>query len=276
MNMNIKQLVLSAALITASLTTQAGVVIEYVTRNATSGKEQPLQTMWIQNGIARMEATRGQATSAAIFKDEAMYVLDNNTKSYTVMDKATMEQTAAMMNDAMAKMREQMAKMPPDQRAMMEQMMKKQGGTMGGAMTGGAPQKPVAYDAQPASGSETIDGKACKLWNVKRDGVLSQQLCVAPMSALPGADEVIALSKKMTALFEKLGQQMRDQMPNTQQSSTTLAKINGYPIMTRVYRDGVLQPDQYVVKSWKQQPIEASQFEIPAGYTKKEMPKIPR
>ncbi len=265
---------LFAALSIVSMTTQAGVVIEYVNRNATTGKEEPLQTVWIQNGLARMESNRGRSgTVATLYKNEAMYVIEDASRSYRVIDQATMEQMAGRMGDAMAKMREQMAKMPPEQRAMMEQMMKQRGGTM----MNGAPHKPAIYDAQATGGSETVNGRSCKLWNVTRDGALAQQLCVVPMAAMPGAVEVIELSKKMSALFEKLGHQLRDQLPTTlQQSTTALAKINGYPIMTRAYRDGVLQPEQFIVKDWKQQSIDAAKFEIPTGYKQQEMPKMPK
>lgn len=270
--MKLKHAICIALLFGSSLASEAGVLIEYVTKNATTNKEEPLQTMWVQGGVARMESKRARGTTAMIFKDEAIHVLDDATKTYRVMDKATMEQTAAMMNDAMAKMREQMAKMPPEQRAMMEQMMKQRGGPA----AGGAPAKPVTYDAQPVAGTQTIEGRTCKLWNVTRDGVLSQQLCVVPMSSMPGADEVIALMKKMSAMYEKLGEQFKDQFGETQQAGATFAKINGYPIMTRSYANGVLQPDQFIVKTWKQQTIESGKFEIPAGYKKQEMPKMKR
>ena len=52
-----------------------------------------------------------------------MYMVDDTDKTYIVFDKATMEQLAKKLNEAMAKMKEQMAKLPPEQRAQMEQMM---------------------------------------------------------------------------------------------------------------------------------------------------------
>jgi hypothetical protein len=178
------------------------------------------------------------------------------------------------MDDAMAKMRAQMEKMPPEQRAMMEQMMKQRGGAM---MTAGAPQKPAVFDAQATGGSQTIDGRSCKLWNVTRNGELSEQLCVVPMSAAPGSDEAIAVWKKMSALFEKFGDRMRGQVDSgLQQSNAILAKINGIPIMTRTYVDGKLSPEQFIVKTWKQQPIDAAKFEVPADYAKQEIPRMPR
>ncbi len=263
---------LFVGLIVASFAAQAGVMIEFVKRNADTGKEEPLQSMWVQNGMARTEGSRGSSESTvSIFKDDAMYLLQAQSKSYRVMDKATIERMAGTMNDAMAKMRAQMEKMPPEQRAMMENMMKQRGGMIG--MNG--PKKQVIYDVKPTGRTETVNGKSCKLWDTTRDGVLSEQLCVVPLSAMPGSDEVIAVSKKMAAMFEKFSAQMRAQMDNImRQSSTQLAKLNGFPIMTRSYENGVLEPEQFIVKTWKQQAVDAGKFAIPSDYTKKEMPQM--
>jgi len=85
------------------------------------------------------------------------------------------------------------------------------------------------------------------------------------------------LSKKMSALFEKFGERMRDQMRSSlPQTSGSLTKIGGYPIMSRAYRDGQLSKEAFVVKTWSQKTIEPAKFEIPAGYTKQEMPKMPK
>src|SRR5690349_11394690 len=114
----------------------AGLRIESVTRNAQTGQEQPLQVMKVQDGMARMES-RGMFTSASIFKNDTMYVLDGQRKTYMALDRAALERTANSMKQAMEQMRAQMEAMPPERRAMMEQMMKQNGM---GAMA--APTKP--------------------------------------------------------------------------------------------------------------------------------------
>jgi hypothetical protein len=266
--MNSKSVFLFSFLATASIATQAGVHIETVRVDVKTGKEESGQSMWIQNGMARMESS-GARSSLTIFKNDVIHSLDTKNKTYRVMDKETLDQAAGMMDDAMAKMRARMDSMTPEQRAMVENMMKQRGGAMGAA----GPQKQVVYDAQPTGGIDTVNGKSCKLWIVTRDGAPNQQLCVAPPNSMPGADEVIAMSKKMAALFEKLSERMGGAISNEfQQSTATLAKINGYPVMSRRYVDGALAPEKFIVKSWAQESIDAAKFEIPADYTKQDLP----
>ena len=88
-------------------------------------------------------------------------MIDDTDKSYVVFDKATMEQLAKKLNEAMAKMKEQMAKLPPEQRAQMEQRM---GGVMGPA---GGQQRTV--DVADTGKTDKVDGRNCKLWDVTRE-----------------------------------------------------------------------------------------------------------
>lgn len=253
------------AAILLSLSAHAGVFVESVRLDA-AGKEISGQTMWVQNGMARVESR----TSTAIFKNDVFYTLDNAKKKYMAMDRATMEQSMTRVNDMLEQMRAKSANLPPEQRAMLDQMAKQLGGTSD------PKQRAPVYDAQPAGGSDTVNGRSCKLWNITRDGQPTQQLCVASFSSLPGADEVASVSKKMLALFEKMGDRFREQVSlGMQQQSATLAKIDGYPIMSRTYHDGKLSPESFIVKAWEQRSLDANKFEIPKDFVKQEMPQFP-
>ena len=52
--------------------------------------------------------------------------MDHKDKSYIVMDEAMLDEVSAQMSEAMKEMEAQLASMPPEQRAMVEQMMKGQ------------------------------------------------------------------------------------------------------------------------------------------------------
>jgi hypothetical protein len=249
----------------------AGVRIESVTRNVQSGQEQSQQVMQVQDGKARIEGGRDSVT---IFKNDTLYILDGQRKTYMMMDRAAIERTANSMNQAMEQMRAQMASMPPEQRAMMEQMMKQNG--MGAALGAPATKAPV-LDAKATGSNGSYQGKSCKLWDTTRDGALSQQLCVVPFNTLQGASELRELSAKMQSFLNSLTGPMRQMLGNSpmQQSPELAKKLNGFPVITRTYRDGVLTPEETVVKSWQSQKIDAALFEIPAGYTKQEMPTMP-
>jgi hypothetical protein len=261
---------------------QAGIYVETVKRDKSTGKEAPLERIQVQDGKGRFESApratdSGLKSTVTIFKDETLYILDMQRKSYMVMDRATMERTANAMGQAMEKMRAQVAAMPPEKRAMMEKMMQQQG-----APGMAQPSKPIVMDAVATGATESASGRSCKVWNITHDGKPDTQVCVVSYAGLPGKDELQSLSKKMTVLFEKLasnmkngfGQQMNDNPFN--QDSRIAAKLNGVPFITRHFANGALEPNEIVVTTWKTESVPASQFDIPADYTKKEMPDLQR
>ena len=125
-----------------------------------------------------------------------MYIIDDTDKSYIVFDKATMEQLAKKLSEAMEHMKEQLAKLPPEQRAQMEQRM---GGAVG-------PRRGQArtVDVTDTGKSDKVDGRTCKLWDVTRDGELDEQICVVPYSALPGKENFQAVFASFAKVFEEM------------------------------------------------------------------------
>jgi hypothetical protein len=245
----------------------AGIYMESVTRDKATGKEEPLQTMQIQNGMARIEAN--QRNTVIIFKNDTLFILDGAKKSYMAMDSAALERTMTAMNELMQRMQSQMANMPPEQRAAIENMMKQSG-------MGGAAAKPMVFDAVATGGNESVGGRGCKIWNLTRDTVPTSQVCVVSYATLPGKDEVQALAKKMGSMFEKLPPALRGQYSGNplQQVNGVTSKINGVPFITRTYANGMLENKETKIKTWKEQAVAPSAFDIPSDYMKQELPAI--
>jgi hypothetical protein len=268
--MNTRLTLFAVALATTHLPLHAGVYIETVERNAKTSAEKPVSTMQVQSGRARIDTAGGDRSATMIFRDGAMHILDAQRKTYMVFDKAAADRTAGAMNDAMAMMRAQMQNMPPEQRAMMENMMKQRGMSM----PSDSAKQPV-YDAKATGGSEQVAGRACKVWNITRDGAPWQQVCVVANGSVPGQDEFRAVADQMRALSEKMGEVAKQFGGNPWEQDSALAKkLGGVPFITRRYRDGALQPEETIVKVWRTQSIDAGRFDIPAGYTKQEIPNL--
>jgi hypothetical protein len=259
------------AMVVAYDTAYGGVYIESVTRDKLSAAETSTQRMYVQDGMARIESSL--SASITLFKGETLYVLDTTRKTYMAMDAATLERTMGAMSDVMKKMQERLASMPPEQRAMMENMMKQNG--MPGA---GGPAKAVVFDAIPLAATERAAGRSCKSWDITRDGAPHSQVCVVPYAGLPGKDDIQALAQRMSALLAKLPENLRGQYNGNplQQNNALSAKLNGVPFITRNYRNGVLDGKETLVKTWQEQAVATKQFEIPADYVKQEMPATNR
>ena len=117
-----------------------------------------------------------------------MVMLDTAKNEYQEIDEATMKQMGQQMSGMMAQMQAQMKNMPPEQRAMMEKMMK---GKMPQAAAAAAPK--TVYTAK---GSGSVNGFSCTRYEGDLSGVKESEVC----AALPAQ---IKLTARRSADFRK-------------------------------------------------------------------------
>lgn len=239
----------------------AGVYVELVNHDIRANTTSLAQKMYVQGGNGRFVDEEGRAT---IIKGNTMVIVDDTDQSYIAFDKATMEQLAKQIAAAMERMKEQIAKMPPEQREQMEAMMEKTPGM------GGENQK-WEVEAVDTGKSEKVGGRACRVWDVKRNGELDDQLCVVPYSALPGKENFQAVFANFAKVFEEMAKSVPMLSGVMSNEFSAQAKVNGFPVRSRAYDNGKLGDEEQLVKEWREEAIPASMFEIPAGYKPKKM-----
>ena len=251
-----------AAGLLAAQGASAGVYVETVDHNRSTNSTELKQKMYVQNGLGRIADSAGRVT---LIKGDTLYFIDDKEKSYVVFDKATMQQLAEKLNAEMAKIKEQLASLPPEQRAQMEQMM---GGAMGGAMDG---DKKWTVDATDTGKSDKVDGRACKLWNITRNGELDEQVCVVPYTALPGKEDFQKVFASFARSFEEMAKSIPMFAGKMDNEFSAQAKTNGFPVRRQAFVGDNLSDVESLVKTWREEAIPASMFEIPAGYKQKQM-----
>lgn len=237
----------------------AGVYVEMVDHDIRADKTTLSQKMYVQGGNGRFVDADGRAT---LIKSGTFYIIDDADKSYVAVDKATMEQLAKKIGAAMEQMKEQLASLPPEQRAQMEKMMP--------GMSGG--DKKWVVEAVDTGKADKVDGRACHVWDIKRDGALDDQICVVPYSALPGKENFQAMFANFAKVFEEIAKSVPMLSGMMSNEFGAQAKVNGFPVRSRGYDNGKLGDDEQLMKVWREEAIPASMFEIPAGYKKKQMP----
>jgi hypothetical protein len=117
-------------------------------------------------------------------------MLDKAKNQYQEIDEETMKQMGQQMSAAMAQMQAAMKNMPPDQRAMMEKMMK-------GKMPQAAAAAPKTV--YTAKGSGSVNGFSCTKYEGDLSGVKESEVC----AALPAQ---IKLTPADLQIFEKMKQ----------------------------------------------------------------------
>jgi hypothetical protein len=259
-----KNVIIVSSLFVAA-TAAAGVRVENVTRNIqTKVADGPPQTVLVQD--SKIRASHGK-DNALIIKGTTITILDAGKKTYTEMDKEQMKKMASQANAAMTQMQEKLKNMPPEQRAMMEKMM---GSQMPGGMNAG---KPDVYDAKNTGKTETVEGRKCTVWTLTRNGKLFEELCVVPFSSLPGKGDFEKSFKELADAFAEFSKGM----PGVENQVQVRSNVNGYPVRSRSYdANGKLRDTETVLTKWVEEIVPAAQFDVPAGYKKKELPQLVR
>jgi len=237
----------------------AGVYVEVVNHDLRTGTTELSQKIYVQDGKGRFTDDAGRSS---LIKGGTMYILDESDKTYIAFDKATMEKLAAKLNAGMEKMKEQVAKLPPDQRAQLEREIAKQMGTDG---------RGHSVEAVDTGKTDKVDGRTCKVWDIKRNDELDDQLCVVAFAALPGKENFQAMFAEFARVFEEMAKSVPMLAGTMTNEFGALSKVNGYPMRTRAYDNGKLGDEEQLVKIWREEAIPAAMFEIPADYHQKQM-----
>lgn len=254
----------------AALPVSAGSVFEMTQ----SGRSAVEQTISIQDGKLRVDVPAMSNTPATtmILADEDLLILNEAEGSFYRITPATIEelgQALGQVNDqlsaAMEQMQAQLANLPPQQREMMERMMRDRMPNMA-AMTEAAP--PVRIEQ---GGGQTVGGYACTDYSIYAGETLVQELCAADFDDVPGATEMAAVIGRMAGFFERLREAMPPALQGMQNNPfDTMSQIEGFPVRTRTYVNGGLQ-QELVLSAAETRDLPASLFEVPANLTERDL-----
>jgi hypothetical protein len=232
--------------------------MDLVSRDA-SGQETERAKIYAQDGMLHMDQGP-DAEAAMIFLGDSFLYVNHRDKSYIVMDEAMLEEVSAQISDAMKEVEAQLANMPPEQRAMVEQMMQ---GEMKGMMgkQGSAAPKPRVERL----GTSKWQSYACRQYAVYEGQDKTQQVCASKLDDVPGADEAIEAFIGMAAYMRKMAESMPMFKDEGLNPGDLMDQIDGFPVHTIDYRNGkVLQETS--LDSVSEQDLDEKLFEAPAGY----------
>lgn len=211
-------------------------------------------------GQLRMDSlNRKGKTNTIIFKAHSLYLVNNENKTYSVMDEASMKRMGDRMASMKAKMDAQMANIPPAQRAMIEKMM------------GGKNAAPAAPEFKHTSRTETVVGIRCDIWEGTTEGKKSEEVCVAPTNAVAGmADAFASLRSFGESMLKMTGSLGFLKKSAAQNPWANISKLNGIPLAQRHFEGDKIVEDMKVTKLTTAS-VPTSAFEMPAGYQRKDM-----
>ena len=268
--MNMRQSYVSLGLLLCCVAwqAQAGVVIQQVERAIGNNQSRQTVTISMDAGKLRVEGENpGSGKYLLIFDNakQVMWMADLAKGSYMEITKAQVEAMANQMGQMMQQMQQAMANVPPEQRAMMEQMMK---GRMGGMAA------PPQITVRDKGASDTVGQFSCKRWEILSNGQVSSEVCAADPSQLKLDASAFETFKALAEFYEPL-RRMAPQGGGGWTAPNAMDQINGFPVQTISYEGGK-PASEWVLQTVEERAIDAAQFTLPPGLKKTEMPRMPQ
>lgn len=241
---------------------QAGVAVEMVSRNLADDSVERSQ-IYAEDGFLRLDSDGGPyaADVSLIFDGNRFLVMDHGDKSYIIMDEAMLMEISDKMNAAMAQMEAQLANLPPEQRAMAEQMMKDQMGAIIGDSE--APEPPRVEK----TGTGEWQGRSCVEFDVFEGDVKTQEICSASLDSVDGAKEMMATYQDMAKFVKDLSESLPGPLGSSFNDHPGMVAelIGGFPVRTVEYSLGA-PVREVTMESITEKALDSTFFEAPADY----------
>jgi len=250
----IRSLVVAFVLFALAVVTRSqGLYWESKSSNEALKKEGTQKSFYMPKMFRQDEDSMG--ISVIVRLDKKLFITINwAAKEYSQMTfdemEAMVKKAGSQVDEQMKQMKEQMAKMPEEQRKMVEKMMN---GKMMDMMKEGK------IDVKSDVEKKTIGGYSCSEYLITKDGKDFATLWVT--KDIPGYTD-------MRNDMKEFGARMASMIPrNGSAFSEGMRKIDGFPIEMQM--PGIMTTTVTKVEK-KSTPL--SEFEIPAGFTKKNFP----
>lgn len=237
----------------AFATAQAGAVLESSTQDVRTKKPVDTQTVSVQGRDIRFErrsAIDPTDRMLVIYAGEKLYVVDDRTKAYRVMDR-TSRTTLDAARAAEAERIGADATKPSAARAA---------------------RRTVARPAPKLTDtgrSRKVGEWNCRVWTATVQGRPSQEYCVVPVAKLEGGAELGAALTGFAAFWK----QVAADYPGLQDTGAlvrTFERTKGIPVETKTYAIGKVQ-EITTVKTARPVALGAAMFQVPAGYEQQSM-----
>ena len=233
------------------------------------GKAKDKMIMYVNNGKIRVEQNDARGGKTIMIFDgdkQVLWMIQQDQGTYMEMTQATvaeMGQMAGQANAQMAQAMKELQNLPPEQRAMAEQMMKGRMGAMGGA----PPAAPTI--TFKAKGSDRSGSFTCTKYDELSNGSRTAEICAAPFDQI----HITAADRKTFEAMGKFFEPLARMAPRAAFRALRTEEINGFPVHTVSY-NGDTPAYETTVLSAEQKSIDAGLFTLPPGLKRSEERRV--
>lgn len=193
-----------------------------------------------------------------LFKDRTMYVIDHASRTVHVLRHATLSQVAAHYADAVKQLEDAAANASPDKRAEAEQKAADM------KVVSDRLRQPVAREYRVTVRFESVDGRACRVWEEREGGAKHLELCVAPVATVPGGAEIMSGMKTLSQFRQGSNFAFGVEFGLSEWWSD-IAGLGGVPLLIREYKYDSMVSEVMLSATRSAVPSEL-QLDMPDGY----------
>ncbi len=238
---------------------EAGTILVSSQQSQNHPEDTSVSKAYIDKNRMRAESKEHNGDVTIIFLNDkqVFWSIDNRKRTYTEFTKKDVIQMKTQMDEAMKQFQEQMKNMPQEQRAMMEQMMK-----------GKMPSQSPKTTFRKTASNIKINKWTCDKYEGYLEGIKTKEIWTTDWRNLGLSREDFNVMQGMSEFFEELTQ---NKSLFFKAGSKDWEKEQGYPgipVKTVSYSNGQIKHINEL-KQIRKQDLDPSLFELPEGFTKK-------
>lgn len=216
--------------------------------------------------------------SLIIYKPEikTLWILETEQKVYRQITESDLQKLSSEMSAAMNQMSEHMADLPPEQQALVGELLKQN--LPAGIELPSIKKdtvKPVTTYTKLAEGQK-VGSWVCLHYEEKQDGVKVGEVWTTPLTSLLSLKDYLTMIKSLSSFFSNLpiAQDKADFFDLLMSGQDSQSGLSGFPV-----RDWRYQPNGTISSRWemisiKEADLAPSLFTIPAGYQLKPLMEL--
>ncbi|MEN8131552.1 MAG: hypothetical protein ABFS45_15435 [Pseudomonadota bacterium] len=224
-------------------------------------------TVMVSGAMVRTESNyrRGKNMSFYDNRSKTLTIIDDQQKTYIVMNNITIKEQAkrmqAMQQQMLTQMQEQLKDLPQNQRRQMEEQMAKMG--MGQPS---ANQPPPKFSTQRTHRSENVNGIGCVIYESYQNKQKIGDACIAEAQALKISKSDYQTLQGMFSFLRHLTRQFTMGTPGGGSEIGMFDNVQGLPVKVTSTQGEVM-----TLSGISTQGLAAELFKIPDGYKSADM-----
>ena len=269
--MNKQRLLICSSLLLLWIEALEAGVLMVNTQESFEGSQPPVTTkLRVESDRVRIEMEGTGRNDVIIFRGDrqVMWMIDNNATVYREMTKADVDRLGSQISGMMAQMQEQLKNMPPQQRQMVEKMMKSRMGGMAAA-------QPAKTEYTKVASGQEISQWTCDKYEGVREGQKQREVWTTAPDQLGLDMSDFKVMQQMGEFFKGFAQFGREAPFRVgAMEAESAMDYSGVPVRQIFYRGG-RPTSKTEIKEVRREDFDASLFELPEGYKKQKMMEMP-